>query len=205
MAATAQLPPRMRALLAHSRQKRLGDCTAKEHFSALPLVLPLGITAELQAVSKSWTGRWASVERAGSCSWDGARSDQRAPSVAPSLTRSNTEGTRPQISSPAQEGGGALKWSQALVEVEYSCSSWCLTYPEAPGSSPQLNPVHRLTFVKGIKPVSLFVGKGAGTITARLKMAFPSTRKIQIKNIRVHQHFLQEHRIALKKSNPEIP
>lgn len=64
------------------------------------------------------------------------------------------------------------------MEVGYCCSSRHLTHPEAPGSSVQLVPVHRLTFVKGIKPVSLFLGKRAGTMTVKLKMAFPSTWKI---------------------------
>lgn len=71
-----------------------------------------------------------------------------------------------------------LKRTQALMKVGYSCPSPCLTGPEAPGSSPQLAPVHCLTFIKGIKPVSLFLGEGAGTVTGSLKMAFPFTQKI---------------------------
>lgn len=63
-------------------------------------------------------------------------------------------------------------------EVGYSCSAQCLTHPEVPGSSTQLSPMHCLTFGKGIKTVSLFLGKRDGTITVRLKMAFLSTWKI---------------------------
>lgn len=41
------------------------------------------------------TGRQEAAERAGSCSWDGARLNQRAPPAAPWPTRGNTEGICP--------------------------------------------------------------------------------------------------------------
>lgn len=91
------------------------------------------------------------------------------------------------------------------MEVGYSCSARCLTHPEVPGSSTQLSPMHCLTFGKGIKTVHLFLGKRDGTITVRLKMAFPSTGKFRLKIEEFIDIFHKNTELSLKKSNPEIP